>query len=128
MESNIPENSESPEEHFLTIQAVVFKDIMKKEGVSDVRNFITLNAHLFRFFATHLPDDLKESWEDAELDEESQKRLEAQYEAFHSRVDAFIANLDPEIQQNLTDAVTRGNVNETSVILEVALNSEQSTK
>ena len=98
--------------------------MMSKEGVSDVRSFIIDNAHLFRYFATHLPDDLMDSWEHAKDNNEARDKLEAQYEIFQEQVTQYIAQLDPEIQQGLADAINDSDVDTTSYILETVLGGQ----
>lgn len=124
LESSMSDNMESPDVHFLRVQRSVFKHMMMKEGISDVRKFIIDNAHLFRYFATHLPDNLMDSWEHAEQNEDAHEKLEAQYEIFQKQVLEHIENLDPEIQQGLAEAINDSDVDTTAYILETVLGGQ----
>ena len=105
------------QEHYMQVQSSVFEDEIENEGVTDVVSFITLHAPLFRYFATHLPDDLKESWDKASINKNEARKLEAQYRRFHTDVRESLSQLDPEALTALTIVAKEGDVDMASRIL-----------
>ncbi len=109
------------QEHYMDLQSTVFGHEIQKEGVTDVMSFITEHAPLFRYFATHLPDDLKESWNKAGTSKKDVERLEAQYERFNAEIQASLEQLDPDVRTALTEAAETGDVDMATKILDAHL-------
>jgi oligoendopeptidase F len=116
------------QEHFMELQASVFDDEIHKEGVTDVMGFITEHAPLFRFFATHLPDDLKESWDKADTNTHETQKLESQYERFYTEVRESLSEMDPDVRTALTEAAEEGDIDTASRILEAHLSRTTRTE
>ena len=123
-------NNEHPDQT-LEIQASVFNDEVEKEqhehGAVNIVAFIVENAPLFRYFAEHLPDTLRESWEKALEDKQSMKAIETEYETFRRNVEEVLSNMDPETMTELVDAAERGDVDEASRIIETYLHTRERT-
>ena len=118
--------------NFYDVQNLVLEDRIKEQGVTDVMKFIIENAPLFRFFAEHLPEDLRVAWNSAETDTDARAKLEEHYGAFHSRItdyiETFIATLDPDTFTALNDAVEEEDVDKVSAILDRCIQLEESAK
>jgi hypothetical protein len=113
---------ERGQEDFAEVQNRVFSDQIEEKNVTDVMAFIIENAPLFRFFAEHLPDDLRAAWENIQSTDESRKLLETHYGAFHDQIHDYIetvlTQVDPETYTALTLAVEEQNIDQVSSILE----------
>lgn len=118
---------EDPNKHFLEVQNGVFTDLIKRDGVHNKRKFFAQNAYLFRHFAEHLPDDLKNSWDAANQDGASRLKLEEQYGLFYAKVNAYMGTQEPEVTQELIDAINDGDIELASYIFESTF-GRQSTK
>ncbi len=109
------------EEHYMDVQNQVLSGVITKEGVPEERlyAFIMDNGPLFRFFATHLPDELSEHWDVANTDEVSRAKLDAQYKDLRARVkQIFEQRLDADTQTALSDAAENGDIATAERILE----------
>ena len=113
--------SRGGQDHFMQVQASVFNGEIRKEGVTNVMGFIVEHAPLFRYFATHLPDDLRESWEKAGTSIAEVSKLEAQYERFYAEIQASLAQMDPDVRTALSDAAEQGDVDLATKILDAHL-------
>ncbi len=116
----VTRNSDS-EAHFREVQVLVLEDEMLKDGVQKdhMYAFIMSNAPLFRFFATHLPEELKNIWDNANTDEASRIELESQYEELRRQMQlVFAQHFDAETQTALTEAAECGDITTAERILE----------
>lgn len=114
------------EEHFMEVQREVMGDQIEKEGVAEenVYAFILSNAPLFRFFATHFPDDdeLGRSWDAADVDKIPRDKLGEQYAILRDKIkEIFEQQFDADTQTALTEAVENGDIGTAERILEAHL-------
>lgn len=113
---------ERGQQDFTEVQNRVFSDQIEEKNITDVMAFIIENAPLFRFFAEHLPDDLRTAWEGAQNNDESRKLLETHYGAFqdqiHNYIETVLTHVDPDTYSALTLAVEEQDVDQVSAILE----------
>ena len=112
------------EEHFRDVQNQVMLDEVAREGIPEERlyAFILDNAPLFRYFATHLPEELGPAWDTATTDEDARAKLEERYSALRSQIKTiFEQRFDADTQSALTDASENGDVATAERILEAHL-------
>lgn len=110
------------EQHFKEVQSEVLNDESQKEGVPEEKTyaFIIDNAPLFRFFATHLPDELAHIYDTADMSAESLMALEKHYEQLRREIkEVFAQQFDADTQTALADAAENGNIATAERILEV---------
>lgn len=127
----ITKTGEGGEQHFKDVQNEVMSDEIKKEGVPEdkIYAFIIDNAPLFRFFVTHLPDELAQLYGAADTDEKSRTELEERYENLRAQVkQIFEQRFDADTQTALTDAVENGDITTAERILEANLNAAGRTE
>ena len=113
---------EAGEQHFKEVQNKVLCDESEKEGVPEEKTyaFIIDNAPLFRFFATHLPDELARIYDTADTSGESRAALEEHYEQLRGVIrEVFAQQFDADTQTALTDAAENGDIATAERILEV---------
>jgi hypothetical protein len=113
---------EAGEQHFKGVQNEVLSDELKKEGVPEEKtySFIIDHAPLFRFFATHLPDEMVQTYDTANKNEESRKALEEGYEQLCGEIKrVFAQHFDADTQTALADAAENGDIAVAERILEV---------
>ncbi len=118
---NAVTRSPEGEDHFRNVQVQVLKGKMQKESIPADRMyaFIVSNAPLFRFFATHLPDELTNLWDTANTDEGSRIKLEEQYEHLRQQMQrVFEQYFDADTQTALTEAAENGDIATAERILE----------
>ena len=109
------------EEHFREVQNQVIGDEVQREGIPEERlyAFILDNAPLFRFFATHLPEELGPVWDTATTDEMARAKLEDRYSALRTQIKTiFEQRFDADTQSALTDASENGDIATAERILE----------
>ncbi len=112
------------EEHYMDVQSQVIQNEIEREGIPEERlyAFIIDNAPLFRFFATHLPEELGELWDNADTDENARAKLEERYKALRTQVkEIFEQRFDADTQSALTDAAEGGDIATAERILEAHL-------
>ncbi len=112
------------EEHFMEIQQHVIEDEALREHIPDSQllSFVLGHAPFFRYFATHLPDELASLWSAADTDEEARRKIEEQYDALRTELNRiFEQQFDQETQTALTDAAESGDYETFAKILEIHL-------
>lgn len=113
---------EAGEQHFKEVQHEVLSDASQKEGVPEEKTyaFIIDNAPLFRFFATHLPDELAQIYDTARISAQSRQALEECYEQLREEIrQVFAQQFDADTQTALVDAAENGDIATAERILEV---------
>jgi hypothetical protein len=109
------------EEHFMEVQNQVIGDELQKENITEENTyaFILDNAPIFRFFATHLPDELGGLWDAASTDERARIMLGEEYKNLRGALkNVFEQQFDADTQTALTDAAESGDIATAERILE----------
>ena len=109
-----------PNDEVLTVQNEVFEDEIAKEHAEGKElSFVILNSPIFRLFTEELSPEVRDIWNRyAAGDKSALALLEQYYDAYKNDLTEFIARLDPDASNALSEAIEQGDIDGASAIIE----------